>query len=87
MRLSLPLLYIVFVAFTVYFVTKSDHQLLACVAVFIFLRQVFTPDIEMSIFYWYTEVDHVSVCWFFVAASFPLILINMFHVCATYQPR
>jgi hypothetical protein len=45
------------VAFSVYFVTKKDHQLLACVALFIFLRQVFTPDIEMSIFYWYTEAD------------------------------
>jgi hypothetical protein len=45
------------VAFSVYFVTRRDHQLLACVALFIFLRQVFTPDIEMSIFYWYTEAD------------------------------
>ena len=45
------------VAISVFIVTNKQHRLLACVALFIFLRQVFTPDIETSIFYWYTEAD------------------------------
>lgn len=45
------------VALSVYFTTRKEHQLLASVALFIFLRQVFTPDIETSIFYWYTDAD------------------------------
>ena len=56
-RFAVLALIALIVAYSVYKVTNIENNQLACVALFIFLRQACTPDIETSIFYWYTESE------------------------------
>jgi hypothetical protein len=51
-RFTCVLVVATFVAISVYFVNKKDLPDVANVALFIFLREAFNPDIDTTMFYW-----------------------------------